>query len=72
VYGPTAAGYPKIGQWFVDNQLFSAGQTRRFTHAFTIPSSEPTGPYHVHVGIFKPGWAGVYSFDNNAAGFTVR
>jgi hypothetical protein len=53
------------GSW--DSQPFAAGQTRTFTSTWAVPTTAATGSYTVKIGIFKPSWTGLYSWNNGAA-----
>lgn len=61
----------KVFQQYWDNQTFSANVSRTFSSSWTIPSNLPTGTYTVKVGVFAPGWAGMFAWNNSAATFTV-
>jgi hypothetical protein len=61
----------KVFQQAWDSQSFSAGQTRTFTASWSVPSTAATGTYSVKVGVFAPGWASVYTWNDNAAQVTV-
>ncbi|MEO8539777.1 MAG: hypothetical protein ABI577_08560 [bacterium] len=62
----------KVFQQYWDNQAFNANVTRTFSTAWTIPSTLPTGTYTLKVGVFAPGWAGMFAWNNSAATFTVK
>jgi Cellulase (glycosyl hydrolase family 5) len=62
----------KVFQQYWDNRAFTAGTPRTFTANWTVPAGARPGTYTVFVGTFVPGWQGLYSFDKNAATFTVR
>ena len=68
VYGPTGV---KVFQKAWEGQSFAAGQQRSFTASWSAPSNAATGRYVVRVGIFKPGWAGLYHWNASAAQITV-
>ncbi|MGZ5380066.1 MAG: Ig-like domain-containing protein, partial [Mycobacterium sp.] len=68
VYGPTGV---KVFQRAWDGQSFAAGQQRSYTASWSVPSNAATGRYVVRVGIFKPGWAGLYHWNSSAAQITV-
>ena len=57
----------QVGQKAIDNQHFETNQTQTYTYAFPVSSS---GTYRVSIGIFKPGWAGLYSWFDKIASFT--
>ena len=61
----------KVFQQFWDNQAFSANVSRTFSANWTTPTSLPTGTYTLKVGVFAPGWAGMFAWNNGAATFTV-
>ena len=62
----------KVYQRYWDNRAFSANTTRSFSASWTVPTNLPTGTYTVKIGIFKPGWSGMYLWNNSARTFTVR
>ena len=62
----------KVYQRYWDNRAFSASTTRSFSASWTVPRNLPTGTYTVKIGIFKPGWSGMYLWNNSARTFTVR
>ena len=69
VYGPDGT---KVYQKVYDNQSLSAGTTKSFSPAWAVPRYAQKGTYTVKIGIFKPGWAGMYDWDDSAATFTVK
>ncbi|MGE0600111.1 MAG: hypothetical protein AB7J35_09400 [Dehalococcoidia bacterium] len=62
----------KVHQQFWDNQSFSANSTRSFSTTWQVPSNLQPGTYTVKIGIFAPGWSGMFLWNNNARTFTVR
>ncbi len=58
----------KVGQYFVDNQNFAASETKKIDYTWNATTS---GNYVVKVGIFKPAWAGIYSWTDAAGQITV-
>jgi len=62
----------KVYQRVWDNQSFPAGVARSFSIQWTVPTSLAPGVYKVKIGIFAPGWNGMYSWNDGAASFTVR
>lgn len=69
IYSPSGR---KVYQKFYDNQSFTAGIVRSFGTSWTIPASAEKGIYTVKIGVFKPGWSGLLSWNDRAAQFTVR
>ena len=69
IYSPSGR---KVYQKFYDNQPFKAGIVRAFSTSWTIPASAEKGIYTVKIGVFKPGWSGLLSWNDRAAQFTVR
>jgi len=61
----------KVFQKFWDNQAFSAGQTRTFAATWAVPASQRTGGYTVKIGVFAPGWASMYTWNDSAGTFSV-
>ncbi|HEX2914978.1 MAG TPA: hypothetical protein VH186_29565 [Chloroflexia bacterium] len=61
----------KVFQHYMDNQAFSAGQTRTFTVSWATTSSQASGGYTLSVGVFSNDWSTVYLWSSNAASFTV-
>ncbi len=58
----------KVGQKSFDNETFDTNQTKTYTYSYTVPSA---GSYKVSVGVFKPGWAGLYTWFDQVASFTA-
>jgi glucose/arabinose dehydrogenase len=58
----------KVGQQFFDNQSFAAGETKQFTYTYPVDSG---GTYMVSIGIFQPGWAGLYAWFDGVKTFSV-
>lgn len=67
-----SASGKKVYQAYWDRQAFSAGVARSFSAQWTPPRSLAPGTYTVKVGIFAPGWSGLYAWNNGATTFTVR
>jgi hypothetical protein len=61
----------KVYQRAWDNQSFTAGQQRTFSAAWSVPAGATTGAYSLKIGIFSPGWATLYSWNNSAGQLTV-
>jgi len=61
-------GAAKVGQQFYDNQSFATNQSSPFTFNFPVPAS---GTYKVSVGVFKPGWTGIYAWFDQVATITA-
>lgn len=62
----------KVYQKVWDNQSFAAGVSRGFSTQWTVPTSLAPGVYTIKVGIFAPGWSGMFAWNNGAATFTVK
>jgi len=62
----------KVYQTYWDNQSFSANSTKTLSRSWRVPTNLPAGTYTVRIGIFKVGWNGMLSWNDNAARFTVR
>lgn len=58
----------KVGQQVFDNQFFDTTQTQTYTFSAPVSSA---GSYKVSVGVFQPGWAGLYSWFDQATAFTA-
>ena len=69
IYGPTGT---KVWQAYYDNQAFVGGTRRSFQRNWSVPSNASVGTYTIKVGVFSHGWGSVYSWNNNAATFTVH
>jgi hypothetical protein len=54
-----------------DQQSFTAGQTRGFVGQWTVPAAEALNLHTVKIGVFAPGWASLYQWNNAGATFTV-
>ena len=65
-------GGGKVAQQFWDNQTFTAGQTRSYAMNWSVPTNSTAGAYSIQIGIFSPGWATLYSWNNAASAFTVQ
>jgi hypothetical protein len=61
----------KVWQSFTDNVSLS-GQRQTFTASWSIPAGQSTGTYTLKIGVFAPGWAAFYAWNNAAATFSVR
>ena len=68
-----AAG-SRVYQRWIDNQSFTAGQTRNFSFTWNAPAGQASGEYTLSVGVFANdnGWTTNYLWIGNAAGFTIR
>jgi hypothetical protein len=64
------SAFTKVFQQVLDNQSFSAGQTRTFASNWQVPPTAKVGTYTVMIGVFSPGWGTLYSW-NGAAGSVV-
>ncbi len=62
----------KVYQTYWDNRSFTANVTRTFSRTWTVPTNLAPGTYTLKIGVFKPGWTGLLSWNNGAATFTVR
>jgi hypothetical protein len=62
----------KVFQQYWNGQAFSSTVSRTFTANWRVPSNLPRGTYTIKVGVFGPNWAGLYTWNNSAATFTVR
>ncbi len=69
VYSPSGE---RVFQKYFDNVSFTTGSTRTFSATFVVPVSAATGTYTVKLGVFKPGWSGLYYWDDSAASAVVR
>lgn len=58
----------KVAQRFYDNQSFAANEIKDFSFVWSAGSP---GTYKVSVGIFKPGWLGVYAWHSEIKTITV-
>lgn len=64
----------RVAQQFYDNVAFPRSGTGNFEGIYTMqsPVSLPKGVYTFKVGIFKPRWAGLINWYNNAATLMVE
>ena len=56
----------------VGGQTFAAGEAKTYTWAYPVPANLALGTYTVKVGVFSGDWATLYTWDNQAAAFTVN
>jgi hypothetical protein len=68
VYAPSGA---KVHQQFFDGQAFTAGQTRSFPVAWSVPAGTAAGAYTVKIGVFAPGWGTLHHWNDSAGTVTV-
>jgi hypothetical protein len=61
----------RVSQQYVDNQTFTAGQTRGFPVSWSAPTAATPGTYTVQVGVYMPNWAALYTWNGNAGQFSV-
>ncbi|MBI2030970.1 hypothetical protein HYT05_05085, partial [Candidatus Kaiserbacteria bacterium] len=57
-----------IGQKVFDNQSFAANQSHTYSFPFSVTAP---GTYTVSIGVFKPGWSGLYTWFDQIASFTA-
>jgi hypothetical protein len=69
IYSPSGK---KVYQKVFDNRSFTAGQTRNFDLAYTVPATGEVGTYTVKIGVFKPSWGAMYAWNESAVQLTVR
>lgn len=60
------------GQQYTPGQTFQAGETRTYQWFWTIPATLPAAQYTIKIGVFQDHWSAVYTWDNDAARFTVQ
>jgi hypothetical protein len=68
VYGPSGT---KVFQQFWDNQTLTAGQTRTYSSAWSVPATAATGAYSMAVGVFSPGWGTLHDWNGTAGTLSV-
>jgi PQQ-like domain len=69
VYDPS---WNKVFQQYWDSQSFVAGQPRTFTSsAWQVPTTAPTGAYHLAIGVYHQGWGTVKNWNPTAGSVTV-
>jgi hypothetical protein len=68
LYGPTGK---KVAQRFWTTVTFAAGASRTLRWTWYASSTRGLGPYTVKVGVFRPGWAALLTWNNRAALFRV-
>jgi hypothetical protein len=61
----------KVAQNPIGGQTFAAGQARDYSWPFLVPTSFPTGTYTVRIGVFSGDWATLYTWNSQAASFSV-
>jgi hypothetical protein len=61
----------QVSQHWWDRQVFTAGQTRRYTLSWPVPPTAPSGTYTLKIGTFQVGWGLLSGWNNAAAQFTV-
>jgi hypothetical protein len=69
IYSPNGE---KVAQKSFDNESFAGNANRTFQMSWSVPSGASTGTYTVKVGVFAPGWAQLYSWQDSATTFRVR
>jgi hypothetical protein len=67
---PFGNDFPK-NQVIVENQSFSAGQTRTLTFQWKAPTGATKGAYSVGVGVFNANWRQMYAWENSPSAFKV-
>src|SRR4030095_10215935 len=65
VEGYTAAGQ-RVYQRYWDNQAFQGNANRTFGTSWQVPANLAPGTYILKIGVFRPGWAGMYIWNHNA------
>lgn len=68
VYAPDGR---QVLQRIWDDRSFTANRRRSFTASWAVPANAIGGSYAVKVGVFQPGWAGLWHWSDSAASFTV-
>src|SRR5919199_1786174 len=68
VYDPSGA---RALQQSFDGQTFAAGQTRAYSVPWSVPATALPGTYTVKIGVFAPGWASLYQWNDAAARVSV-
>jgi endoglucanase len=58
-------------QQYFDSQSFAAGQTRTYAVSWTVPGNAAPGTYVVKIGVFAPGWASLYQWNDSAAQIVI-
>ena len=69
VYSPSGE---KVFQKYFDDASFTSGATKTFSASFLVPLAAPAGTYTVKIGVFKPGWSGLYYWNDSAASVVVE
>jgi hypothetical protein len=69
VYAPNG---DKVFQQYADNQSFTAGTERAFQWTWAVPATAAKGTYWVKIGVFSPGWTGIYHWNDSAGTVNVR
>lgn len=55
-----------------DNSVFTAGDQREFTATWSVPANQAAGTYTVKIGLFKPAWGSLVTWNDSAARITVN
>ena len=61
----------KVFQFWWDDQVFAAGETKTLTTDWTLPASLAAGSYTLKVGVFGAGWGSFIAWNNDAGSLTV-
>src|SRR5206468_714855 len=56
-----------VYQQYFEDQAFTAGQTRTFPVAWSVPAGTALGTYTVQIGVFSAGWETDYTWNSYAA-----
>jgi len=65
------AGGARVAQRIFSGQQFTPEEFKSYVWPYAVPASLPAGLYTVKVGVFAGDWSSLYSWDNQAATFTV-
>jgi hypothetical protein len=60
-----------VYQWYFEDVVFSAGQTRIFPVTWAVPAGTTLGTYSVQIGVFRQGWGTLHLWDSDAGQIVV-
>jgi hypothetical protein len=61
----------KVYQTYQSGVSFVANTPRSFQATWSVPAGQAIGTYTFKIGVFSTGWTTLYTWDNQAATFSV-